>query len=377
MAACGASSDPSGKAFPALKNDLLIRAARGEEVERVPVWLHRQAGRYLPEFRDERTRADFFTLCRTPELACRVTIQPLDRFPLDAAIIFSDILVVPQALGLEVLMVPGSGPQLPQPLVDPTHLPRVRAAADVDVQAELGYVFDAISLTRHRLEGRAPVIGFAGAPWTLMAYMVEGKGAKSWNKARAWLYRYPAESRALLQTIVDVVVPYLVGQVRAGAQVLEVFDSWAGDLTPELFREFVLPGLADIASRTKRALRDAGLEPVPMTIFPRGAHFAFEWLAKETEYDVISLDWGIEAPEARRLAGDGVSLQGNLDPAVLYADGETIDREAARMVAAFGRQRYICNLGHGMLPDHEPRAVAQLVESIKKHSSAAAAAAKI
>eukprot|EP00808_Paulinella_micropora_P026735 g62069.t1 len=352
------------KDFPELKNDLILRAARGEQTERVPVWLHRQAGRYLPEFREVRKKADFFTLCRTPELACEVTIQPLKRFPLDAAIIFSDILVIPQALGMEVQMLPEKGPVLPKPLRDPSHLDRVKKP---DVSVELKYVADAITLTRHELKGQVPLIGFSGAPWTLMCYMVEGGGAKSYDKARAWLYKTPKEARKLLHLISDTVVDYLVMQVEAGAQMLEVFDSWAGDLTPALFKEFSLPCLIDIVTRVKATLKKKGITPVPMTCFAKGANWALEDLAA-SPYDVLSLDWTIDPASARQRVNGKVALQGNLDPGVLFADEETIKKEAAKMLNSFGSPRgYIANLGHGMLPDHTPGAVATLVKAVHEH----------
>jgi len=200
--------------FPDLKNDLILRAANGLKTERVPIWCHRQAGRYLPEYHTVRNRADFFTICRTPHLACEITLQPIRRFALDAAIIFSDILVIPQALGQDVKMVKGKGPVIPEPLVDPTHMKRLKDASGIDVEKELGYVMQALTLTRHRLKGQVPLIGFSGAPWTLMAYMVQGEGAKSYYKAKAWLYRYPKESHKLLTEITTVIINYLVAQVQ-------------------------------------------------------------------------------------------------------------------------------------------------------------------
>jgi uroporphyrinogen decarboxylase len=327
--------------------------------------VHRQAGRYLPEFREERKKADFFTICRTPALACEVTLQPIRRFALDAAIIFSDILVVPQALGLEVQMVPGVGPVFPDPLLDPSHLARL--TADVDVQKELGYVFDAITLTRHKLEGKVPLIGFAGAPWTLMAYMVQGKGAKSFDQAKKWLYAHTAAAHTLLQRITDVTVDYLIAQAAAGAQLIEVFDSWAGDLTPACFDAFCLPYISQIATRVKAGIAATGGAPVPMTIFAKGAHWALEQLAA-TDYDCISLDWTMDPAEARRRCGPDVTLQGNLDPCILYGDAATIQKHTQTMIDGFGTQRYIANLGHGMLPSHEPVHLGHYVDEVHEHS---------
>eukprot|EP00117_Sycon_ciliatum_P046996 scpid59736/ scgid33610/ Uroporphyrinogen decarboxylase len=298
--------------FPKLRNDLILRAARGEDVERVPVWAMRQAGRYLPEFRKVREDHDFFKICRTPELACEITLQPILRFDLDAAIIFSDILVIPQALGLVVEMVPGKGPHFPQPIREPQDLERV--ATTVDIQMELGYVMDAVALTRVRLDGKVPLVGFCGAPWTLMSYMIEGGGSPSFPHAKRWLYTYPDESTKLLGIITEVCVNYLVAKVKSGAQMLQVFESHAGILTISQFRQFALPFISAIARRVKEALGD---EAVPMTYFSRGGHHAIGTIA-ESGYDVISVDWTIEPEEARKLVGPNVTLQGNLDPCALF-----------------------------------------------------------
>uniref|UniRef100_A0A8C3PQM6 Uroporphyrinogen decarboxylase n=1 Tax=Calidris pygmaea TaxID=425635 RepID=A0A8C3PQM6_9CHAR len=250
------------KGFPKLKNDTFLRAARGEETEHTPVWCMRQAGRYLPEFRETRAAQDFFATCRSPKLCCELTLQPLRRFPLDAAIIFSDILVVPQALGMEVVMVPGKGPTFTEPLKEVEDLLKLRQK--VDVTAELGYVFQAITLTRHSLEGRVPLIGFSGAPWTLMSYMIEGGGSTTMSKAKSWLYRHPEASHRLLRLLADVVIDYLVGQVAAGAQALQLFESHAGHLGPEQFQEFALPYIRDIARAVKSKLKEEALPLVPM-----------------------------------------------------------------------------------------------------------------
>ena len=345
--------------FPPLKNDLLLRTARGEATERTPVWMMRQAGRYLPEYQAVRAEHSFFEVVGTPELAATVTLQPIDRFPLDAAIIFSDILVVPQALGLEVEMVSGKGPHFPDPLDGPDDLDRLVAP---DVQDALGHVFDALTLTRNELNGRVPLIGFAGAPWTLMAYMIEGGGSKTYKAARAWLYAHPDAAHTLLQTITDVVVDYLIGQIEAGAQFLQVFDSWAGLLGPERFREFIVPYLSQIADRVSDAHPD-----VPLVVFAKGAHHALDGLA-DTAYDVISLDWTMDPKAARLLVGDRVVLQGNLDPCTLYASPDAIEREVQHMLAGFGPQRHIANLGHGMHPTHDPEHARAFIEAVHAHS---------
>ncbi|KAI9101195.1 Uroporphyrinogen decarboxylase [Phlyctochytrium arcticum] len=354
------------KDFPEVKNDLILRVARGEVVERTPVWIMRQAGRYLPEFREVRSQHDFFTICRTPELACQVTLQPIDRYDglLDASIIFSDILVVPQALGLEVQMLPKQGPHFPEPLLDPSHLTRLKE--HVNVEQDLRYVMEAITLTRQKLDGRVPLFGFVGAPWTLMAYMIEGGGSKTLSKAKAWLGRWPAESAVLLQKVTDVIVDFMVSQVKAGAQLLQVFDSWAGELSPDHFNTFSLAYLKQIPGRVRAALReiDPKLAQVPIVVFARGAHYALESLT-DIGYDVISLDWTMDPSVSRKRVDSNVSLQGNADPSLLYAPPATIKKAVAEMLEKFGtKERYIANLGHGMYPDHDPEHLRAYLEAI-------------
>jgi len=347
-------------AFPKLLNDRLLRAARGEEVDAVPVWVMRQAGRYLPEFKQLRVENDFFTICQTPELACEITLQPIRRFELDAAIIFSDILVVPQALGMKVEMKAGVGPVFESPLSSPGDMDTLVVP---DVKTVLKYVFDAITLTRHKLEGKVPLIGFTGAPWTLMAYMIEGGGSKTLSKAKKWLYKHPNESRKLLQLITDVNVEYLVEQVRAGAQLLQVFESSAEYLGPSEFRAFALPFLVDINRRVKQKLKDLELENVPMTVFAKGAHYALRELG-ESGYDVVGLDWTIDPVEARKIVGPNVTLQGNLDPCALYSPAESLQSTVQAMVQNFGRERWIANLGHGIYPDMDPESVKIFVDTV-------------
>jgi uroporphyrinogen decarboxylase len=346
--------------FPELKNDLILRAAQGENTDRTPVWMMRQAGRYLPEYQAVRAKHEFFDVVQTPELAAEVTIQPIDRFSLDAAIIFSDILVIPQALGLEVRMVKGKGPHFPDPIRDPADMSRL--TQDPDIDAELGHVFDALTLTRHELQGRVPLIGFSGAPWTLMAYMIEGGGSKAYKRARAWLYEDPDAAHNLLQQITDVVVPYLIGQVNAGAQLLQVFDSWAGLLGPQTFRTFGLPYLKQIAERVKAECPDT-----PLVVFAKGAHYALEALV-ETDYDVIGLDWSMDPKAARLVVSERATLQGNLDPCMLYGDEESIRRNVQDMLAGFGPHRHIANLGHGMHPTHEPEKAGMFVDAVHEIS---------
>lgn len=345
--------------FPPLQNDLLLRAARRQPVERTPVWMMRQAGRYLPEYRALRSEDEFFTVCRTPDLAAEATLQPIRRFDLDAAIIFSDILVVPQAMGLDVRMERGRGPVFPQPLQGPDDLRRLIRP---DVNESLGYVFDAITLVCRELNGRVPLIGFCGAPWTLMAYMIEGGGSKTFARAKTWLYTLPAESHRLLEAITDVLLTYLDGQIRAGAQAIQVFDSWAGYLGPVEFNMFALPYLRRIAAH----LRENHPE-VPTIVFAKGAHYAMEELA-ESGFNVIGLDWTMDPRVVRDIVGDRVALQGNLDPCVLYADPDTIRTEVLRMLSNFGPLGHIANLGHGMHPDHDPEHARAFIDAVHELS---------
>ncbi|KAK8870056.1 uroporphyrinogen decarboxylase [Kwoniella newhampshirensis] len=359
--------------FPPLKNDLLLRAAKGEETERAPVWVMRQAGRYLPEFMAVRKDHSFFECCQTPSLASKLTLQPIDRYPnLDASIIFCDILVVPQAMGMEVLMEPLRGPVLPDPLVTPADFRKLRQ--DVDVQKELGYLFEAITMTRKGLDGRVPLIGFCGAPWTLMAYMCEGGGSKTFEKSKSWLYKYPEESKALLRRIADVCADLLVGQVLAGAQMLQVFDSWAGELTPYQFKTFALPALHHISHKVRYCLESLGHPGVAITLFAKGANApsTFSLLADPavTGYDTLGLDWTVDPVEVRSIVGKKVNLQGNFDPTVLYGGKEGIEREveraSKRWLQAGGG--WIANLGHGITPNVKPEDMGWFLECVHKYS---------
>jgi uroporphyrinogen decarboxylase len=338
----------------------MLRTARGEETERAPVWIMRQAGRYLPEYRALRAEHEFFDVVQTPKLAAEVTLQPIERFPLDAAIIFSDILVVPQALGLEVQMKSGVGPHFPAPVKVPGDLDRLNTP---DIQDTLGHVFDALTETRMQLDGRVPLIGFCGAPWTLMAYMVQGGGSKAFKKARAWLYQHPEASHDLLQRITDVLIPYLQGQIDAGAQLVQVFDSWAGLLGPETFRTFALPYLRQIAE----ALAESHPH-TPTIVFAKGALYALDTLA-ETPYNVIALDWTMDPHAAREVVGDRAVLQGNLDPCALYGAPDSIRQAVNKMLSGFGPHRHIANLGHGMHPDHDPDHARVFIEAVQEQSA--------
>lgn len=343
--------------FAPLKNDLLLRTARGEKVSRPPCWVMRQAGRYLPEYHEAKGNRDFFECCRDPDVATTITLQPIDRYAglIDAAIIFSDILVIPQAMGMEVIMVDGKGPVFPRPLGSPEDKQYTEIMErEVDVQESLQYVYDALTLTRHRLAGRVPLFGFCGAPFTLLCYMVEGGGSKMFVQTKTWIYKYGAESKKLLQKIAELCVEYLALQVKAGAQIVQVFDSWAGEMSPASFYEFAMPYLTYICDHLPKRLREMGEEVVPMVVFAKGAWYALEELCK-TKYDVVGLDWLHEPKEAYEVAQRyGKVVQGNADPGCLYGGDEAITKVVKRMVESFGggKQGWIANLGHGKQNGH-------------------------
>lgn len=351
----------ASKNFPALKNDRFLRACRGEPIDQVPVWIMRQAGRYLQEFQDFRKKHEFFEICRTPNLACEVTLMPINRYKLDAAIIFSDILVVPQALGMEVLMVAGTGPVLTNPLATPADFTKLNTD---NVVSRLQYVGEAITVTRQRLNGQVPLIGFSGAPWTLMGYMIEGGGSKTMMKAKKWLYKYPQESHKLLTILSDIIVNYVVMQVECGAQTIQIFESSAEFLNAQLFETFLLPYLKYIRATVKSTLKSRQIEEVPMILFAKGAYYSLAEQAK-LGYDVIGIDWTIDPAEARNIVGPNVTLQGNLDPPALYGDETTIKKLTKEMIEKFGKERYIANLGHGIYPDVDPNHVQYFIDAVQ------------
>ena len=337
-------------------NDLLLRACRREPVERPPVWMMRQAGRYLPEYRAIRAQHDFLTMVKTPAVAAEVTVQPVHRLGVDAAILFSDILVIPQSMGMELTMVDGVGPRFPAPLRSEADFVQLRKP---DVETDLAYVFEAIAAARSKLAGEVPLIGFAGAPWTLACYMIEGGGSKQFTMAKRLLTQDPDRAHALLGMLAEVVGEFLRAQAEAGAQVLQVFDSWAGALGPSDYKVFALPYLTQAVSLARQA-------GVPVIVFALGADWALEELANVSGADVIGIDWHTDASSARhRLDGHGVALQGNLDPTWLYAPPEVIRERTRAMVEAFGPTGYIANLGHGMLPDVPVEHARVFVEAVK------------
>jgi uroporphyrinogen decarboxylase len=346
-----------------LTNDTLRRALLRQPVDYTPVWMMRQAGRYLPEYRATRALAGSFTeLCKNPELACEVTLQPLERFPLDAAILFSDILTVPDAMGLGLYFAQGEGPHFERP---------VREAADVrrlgmpDMEDDLGYVMDAVALIRRSLGGRVPLIGFSGSPWTLATYMVEGGSAKNFERSKGMMFDRPELMHELLSKVADAVTAYLNAQVVHGAQVLMIFDTWGGVLTPRDFQEFSLAYMTRIVANL---VRESEGHPVPVILFTKGGA---QWLDRmaETGCDALGVDWTLDLADARRLVQDRVALQGNMDPCLLYASPERIRSEVERVLASYGRgPGHVFNLGHGIHPDIEPEHAAALVEAVHELS---------
>ena len=336
-----------------LKNDLLLKALRGENVERPPVWMMRQAGRYLPEYIALREKYDFFTRVQTPELAAEITLQPVKRIGVDAAIIFSDILVIPQAMGVEVLMEEGKGPLLPNV---------VKIEKDVislftdKVEEKLDYVMKALTLTKQELNGDVPLIGFAGAPWTILCYMVEGKGSKTWEKAKEFCFTQPDLAHQLLQKITDTTIHYLKAQIKAGADVVQVFDSWAGSLSPEDFKRFAQPYLIQIA--------DALQDDAPVILFPKGSWYALKDLS-ESSASALGIDWCISPKTARELTAEKITLQGNFDPAKLLLPIDDIKKEVKKMISEFGIQKYIVNLGHGITPNIPVDHAKAFVDAVK------------
>ena len=352
-----------------LQNDRFLRALRREPVDRTPVWLMRQAGRYLPEYRASRKAAgSFLAMAKTPELACEVTLQPLARFDLDAAILFSDILTIPDAMGLGLYFVEGEGPKFERP---------VRSAADVarlgvpDMASELRYVMDAVRVIRRELDGAVPLIGFSGSPWTLACYMVEGGGSKDFARIKAMALNDPQALHALLSVNTDAVIAYLAAQRAAGAQALQVFDTWGGVLSPTMYREFSLPYLQRIARELERG---EGPARTPLILFGKGTAAYLEDLAA-TGAEGVGVDWLVELGEAARRTGGRVALQGNLDPTTLYGSPEAVRREVRRALDSYrdgnggSREGHVFNLGHGMSPDMDPEHVKVLVDEVHAYSA--------
>ena len=336
-----------------LKNDLILKAAKGLPTDRTPIWLMRQAGRILPEYRKVReTAGDFKTLVKTPELAAEVTVQPVDILHVDAAIVFSDILVVPEAMGLNYELEEKKVPVFPKQIASPGDLHELHIA-EAD---ELNYVFEAIRLARRELNGRVPLIGFAGAPWTVFAYMIEGRGSKTFSQAKKMLYTQPEFSHRVLEMITGSTINYLQGQIKAGADIIQIFDSWAGMLSPELYQEFSLRYIRQICE---------SIEGAPKIVFAKGAFFARQSM-NELRCDVVGLDWNMEIAESRKLL-PAKTLQGNLDPCALYGSYSDVKTRTKTMLKAFGSGKHIANLGHGLYPDTEVDKVKCFIDTVKEY----------
>ncbi len=341
-----------------LQNDLLLRACKRMPVERTPIWIMRQAGRYLPEYRAVRQKADFLTMCKTPELAAQVTLQPIDLIGVDAAIIFSDILVIPEAMGMHLEMHEGVGPVFLNPIRNDRDVDGLKP---IDPTFDLKYVLDAVILTTHQLNGRVPLIGFSGSPWTLLAYMVEGQGSKTFSKVKSLIYSHPKLAHRLLNKIADAAADYLCALIDVGVHVVQIFDTWGGILTQDDFEEFSLSYIRKIISKVQA-------KAVPVILFAKGVHYHLSRLA-ECGADVLGLDWTMNIGDVRKKVGDRVALQGNLDPAILYAGHEKIKYEAKKILQSFGMgSGHIFNLGHGILPDVPPEHLKILVDFVKKES---------
>ena len=338
-----------------LKNDLILKALKGEKVSRPPVWMMRQAGRYLPDYIKLREKYDFFTRVQTPELACEITLQPVDQVGVDAAILFSDILVIPQAMGLTVLLEENKGPVLPNIIKTKEDIDALNCT---EVDESLRYVYKALGLIKKELNGRVPLIGFAGAPWTLLCYMIEGKGSKTWDKAKQFCFTQPELAHSLLQKITDITILYLKAQVNAGADLVQVFDSWSGMLSPADFKLFAQPYLVQIA--------DAVSSHAPVILFPKGSWYALPELSK-TSAAGLGIDWSITPEMARSMTNNSITLQGNFDPSKLLAPIPQIKKEVKEMIDAFGVNRYIANLGHGIMPNIPVDHARAFVDAVKEY----------
>jgi len=339
------------------QNDLFLRTLNGEKTERTPIWVMRQAGRYLPEYRAVREKADFITMCKTPELATEVTIQPVDLIGVDAAIIFSDILVIPEAMGLEFIMNEGTGPVFPHPVRSAADLARISEFDPID---KLKYVMDAVSLTVKELNGRVPLIGFSGAPWTLLTYMVEGKGSKNFARIKEFAYNERKAAHKVLDMLTNVIIGYLKEKVKAGADAVQVFDTWGSILSPAQFEEFSMPYIKRIVDELK--------PHAPVLVFAKGVNYNFTKLA-ELGANGYSVDWTVDLAAVKKEIGGKAVVQGNMDPTILYAPHETIREEAARILGSLDSGHcHIFNLGHGILPDVKPENLKALVDFIKIES---------
>ena len=340
-----------------MKNKLLLQALKGETLERPPVWMMRQAGRYLPDFMKLKEKYDFFTRCQTPELATEITLMPIDQVGVDAAIIFSDILVVLQAMNIEMEMRDGIGHYIPQPINSKAALDKVTLP---DVEEHLGYVFEAVRMTKSALNDRVPLIGFAGAPWTVLCYAVQGQGSKNFDRAKAFCFQEPEMAKELLQRITTTTIAYLREKVKAGADVIQLFDSWGGLLSPDDYQEFSWPYLQQIV--------DALSGSVPVIVFGKGCWFALQEITKSGA-SALGIDWTCSARNARYLSGGQITLQCNFDPSRLLSPIPEIKTQVKQMINAFGKDRYIVNLGHGILPNIPVDHAKAFVDAVKEYQS--------
>lgn len=339
-----------------LKNDLFLKALAGEIIPRPPVWVMRQAGRYLPDFMRLKAKYDFFTRCQTPELAAEITVMPIDQLGPDAAILFSDILVVLQAMQIEVEMKEGIGPWLPHPIQNQGDLDKVVIP---EVEDALGYVLDAIKLTLERLDNRVPLIGFAGSPWTLLCYAVQGQGSKTFDKAKAFCFEQPQLAHALLQKITATTIAYLKTKVTSGVHAVQIFDSWGGLLSPSDYQTFSWPYIQQIVSALKN--------DIPVIVFGKGCWFALREMS-QSGASALGVDWTCSAENARYLSGGNITLQGNYDPSRLLSPIPKIKDDVRKMINAFGKDRYIANLGHGILPNIPVDHAKAFIEAVKNYS---------
>lgn len=338
-----------------IKNDLFLRALKGETVDRPPVWMMRQAGRYLPEFMAIRDDHDFFTRCQTPELASEITVQPIRRFGMDAAILFSDILVIPQAMDIEVQMKPNFGPYIPNPIRNQKDLERVIVP---DVNVSLDYVMKAIKATKEKLNNEVPLIGFAGSPWTILCYCVQGQGSKTFDKAKEFCFTQPVLAHEMLQKITDTTIAYLKAKVNAGVDAVQVFDSWGGMLSPTDYEEFSWKYVQQIVTALK--------EVTPVIVFGKGCWFALGDMAKSGA-SALGVDWTCSAKNARYLTGGNITLQGNFDPARLLSPPSEIKKMVKQMIDEFGKDKYIVNLGHGILPNVPVAHAKAFIDAVKEY----------
>lgn len=338
-----------------IQNDLFLRALKGETVERPPVWMMRQAGRYLPDFMKLKAKYDFFTRCQTPELATEITVMPIEQIGTDAAILFSDILVVLQAMNIEVEMKPEVGPWIPTPIRSEKKLNEVIVP---DAEVALSYVIEAVKMTKQALNDQVPLIGFAGSPWTLLCYAVQGQGSKNFDKAKAFCFSQPELAHRLLQMITDTTIDYLKAKVAAGVDAVQLFDSWGGLLSPEDYNIFSWPYIQQIVTALKN--------DIPVIVFGKGCWFALHDMAKSGA-SALGVDWTCSARNARYLSGGQITLQGNFDPSRLLSPIPTIKSEVKKMIDSFGKDRYIVNLGHGILPNIPVDHAQAFVDAVKEY----------